>query len=262
MRFGDSFSIIAVSIPLRWCGFGSISLVGTIFATEVGWIEARSSTWGIQMTDIFRFWACVGPTDRVHPSDRDVLSRVNHDFDLRCLPGCFGGRLRTARVVLLYLSPGWSKQDPKEAKSKLARDYAVRRRRGREPFREEGPGVKWLKSRTKCFGIDWKHLRSKMALLNIGAYHSKSFRHPALLAALPSSRISIAWAQEVLFPQAIAGNKVVICLRAAPYWGLKVGEKYGQYLFTPHVTRGGHMKYGKMWEQIVEAVKSVTGQLG
>jgi hypothetical protein len=58
------------------------------------------------MTDIFDFWAPVGRADRVHPDDKKVLERVKHDFDLTCLPACCGGPLLTAKVVLLYLSPG------------------------------------------------------------------------------------------------------------------------------------------------------------
>jgi hypothetical protein len=208
------------------------------------------------MTDVFRFWKAVGPMDRMHPADRDVLSRVKHGFDLKCLPGCFGGPLRTAPIVLLYLSPGFSKQDRIEAKSKKVQNYYMRRRAGREAFRSDGPGFKWLTSRTKCFGLDWKLIRSKVAVLNIGAYHSKTFADAPLLAALPSSRVSIAWAQDVLFPQAIAGERIVICLRSARFWGLKVGEKYGQSLYAPHVTRGGHMEHNKMRNQIIEAVKA------
>src|SRR5262245_27607344 len=132
------------------------------------------------MTDIFHFWAKVRSTDRVHPADRDVLTRVKHGFDLRCLPGCFGGKLRTAPVVLLYLAPGWSKQDRIDARSKLAQDYYMRRHRGREPFRTDTPGFRWLISRTKCFG-DWKQIGPKLAILNIGAYHSKSFSDVPLL---------------------------------------------------------------------------------
>src|SRR5271156_5504861 len=166
------------------------------------------------MTDIFRFWAKVGPTDSMHPADHAVLTRVQHHFDLKCFPACFGGSLRTAPVVLLFLSPGLSKKDRSDFKSKTAQDRIMRRRRGRMPFSQQAsPGQKWLKSRTKCFG-DWDRVRSKIAVLNIGAYHSKNFHDTPLLAALPSSRVSIAWAQDVLFPQAIAGDRVVICLRA------------------------------------------------
>jgi hypothetical protein len=206
--------------------------------------------------DIFRFWATVKRKDRIHPADRDVFARVKqHSFDLKCLPGCFAGRLRTAPVVLLYLSPGWSPKDRNDAVSKSGQDYYMRRRRGDEPFRGPGyPGYKWVTSRTKCFG-DWDEMGSNIAVLNIGAYHSKSFSDTPLLAALPSSRMSISWAQEVLFPQAIAGKRVVICLRAARFWGLESGKQYGRSLFAPDVTRAGHMRHGKMRTQIIEAVR-------
>jgi hypothetical protein len=96
-------------------------------------------------------------------------------------------------------------------------------------------------------------------LLNIGAYHSKTFADAPLLAALPSSRASISWAQDVLFPEAEAGKRVVICLRSARFWGLKAGRQYGISLFAPHVTRGGHMKHGKMRKRIIESVRAIIG---
>jgi len=207
------------------------------------------------MSDIFRFWAQVGPTDLVHPADKSVLSRVDHGFDLKCLPGCFWGPLRTAPVVLLYLSPGWSHRNRKEARSRICQAREMRVRRGREPIDSDGPGSKWLSSRTDCFDLEWSDISSKVAVLNIGAYHSKAFVDAPLLAALPSSRMSLAWAQDVLFPQAMSGERIVICLRAARFWGLRSGERIGQSLFAPHVNRGGHMLHGKMRKQIVAAVR-------
>ena len=48
--------------------------------------------------------------ENVHPVDRKVFERMDphkHGFRLDCLPSSFGGRLRDAPVVLLYLSPGF-----------------------------------------------------------------------------------------------------------------------------------------------------------
>jgi hypothetical protein len=143
------------------------------------------------MPDIFKFCAAVGPTDRIHPADRDVLSRVPHSFNTKCMPGCYWGRLRTAPVVLLFLSPGLSKRDENDAKLKRYQDREMRTRRGREPFDEDTSGFKWLVSRTKCFGLGWEQTCLHMAVLNIGAYHSANFSDTPLLAALPSSRMSI-----------------------------------------------------------------------
>src|ERR1700737_12691 len=115
-----------------------------------------------------------------------------------------------------------------------------------------------LLSRTKCFG-DWDEIGSKISVLNIGAYHSKSFNDTPLLAVLPSSRMSIAWAQEVLFPQAIAGRRVVICLPAARFWGLELGKQYGKSLFAPDVTRAG--AHEKMRTQLSKTAP-FTGAMG
>lgn len=100
-------------------------------------------------------------------------------------------------------------------------------------------------------------MQTKVAILNIGAYHSKTFADVPLLAALPSSRVSLDWAQRVLFPQAIAGNRIVICLRAARFWGLKEGKSYGEALFAPPVTRSGYMKHGRMRRIVIREVKDM-----
>lgn len=72
-------------------------------------------------TNIFRFWTDIKLKDGAHPADYEVLSRVRHHFDLNCLPASFNGRLRTAPVVLLYLSPGLSEFDYIQAKTRAGR---------------------------------------------------------------------------------------------------------------------------------------------
>jgi hypothetical protein len=204
-------------------------------------------------TDIFQFWAQVRPAERVHPEDRPVLDRLGkseHGFDLCCLPGPFRGPLLTAPVVLLYLAPGLRKEYVEQAKSAEFQAFVARTRGGREDL----PIVPFLESRTKCFG-DLRDLRSKVAQLNICAYRSKRFKHRSLLAALPSSRASLDWAQKVLFPEAIEGKRVVVCLRAARYWGLKEGKRYGQGLYAPDVTIAGHMERRGLRDEVVRAVK-------
>ena len=213
-------------------------------------------------TDIFTFWSGIELRDGKHPADHAVLSRVVSNFDFGCLPAAFDGPLRTAPVVLLYLSPGLSEtQDHADAKSKAGRARYRHRWAGNSPLpgpKEHEPAWNWWKSRSPCFG-DWQGLRDKIAVLNIGAYHSKMFADAPLLAALPSSRVSLGWAQDVLFPEAIAGRRVVVCLRAARFWGLKEGERYGLSLFAPPVTRAGHMKHGEMREEVIRAVKRALG---
>ncbi len=135
------------------------------------------------------------------------------------------------------------KKITKRRKPRPARARYVRMRQGTEPL--SGPGEhnsahQWWLSRTRAFG-PWDLARQKIAVLNIGAYHSRTFEDAALLAALPSSRVSLDWAQSVLFKQAEAGERVVICMRATKFWGLTQGRKYGHSLYAPLVTRGGHM---------------------
>jgi hypothetical protein len=70
--------------------------------------------------------------------------------------------------------------------------------------------------------------------------------------ALPSSRVSLAWAQEKLFPEAEAGKRIVICMRSATYWGLETGRKYKGTLFAPPANRGGHLLNGPTKKKLFE----------
>jgi hypothetical protein len=206
-------------------------------------------------TDIFEFWRGVAPNAYEHPADSKVFARIkNHGFDLKELPGCFMGPLRTAPVVLLFLSPGSSGGD---RPSPVIVKWHDRNRSGDEPLVSSAihaPTHRWWMRRTKCFQCEPEKLARKVAIFNIGAYHSKTFKDHGLLAALPSSRVALDWAQSTLFPAAEAGERVVICLRAARYWGLETGRKYKGTLFAPNVTRGGHM-HKKDQKKIVAAVK-------
>jgi hypothetical protein len=197
------------------------------------------------MSDIFKFWSRIKRGANIHPSDRLVFERMDaerHGFKLKCLPACFAGSLRTAPVVLLYLSPGYDKREEAAAKRKEVQDKYWRRWRGREPLSDgDGPGSKWFRSRTRVFG-DYEIVRKKVAILNIGAYHSKNMQSYASLLALPSSRATLDWAQHYLFRQALERKRIVICMRAAAYWGLEAGKKYRGKLFAPRTTRSGYLK--------------------
>jgi len=213
--------------------------------------------------DIFEFWSQAGPRDMQHPQDREVLSRLKnaHKFDLHCLPYCFVGPLRSAPVVLLYLSPGFNKFDRKQPRTSKGRDWVMKCRTGNQKLPGQDDhydGWKWWRSHTSAFG-DWQKLQDRVAVLDIGAYHSPRFSDWGLLAALPSCRVTIEWAQTVLFPQAIAGKKIVVCLRSPNYWGLddgKAGRRYGTGLFAPRVNQGGYMikKYA-LRQQIIDLVR-------
>ncbi|MBI3993998.1 MAG: hypothetical protein HY342_12045 [Candidatus Lambdaproteobacteria bacterium] len=208
--------------------------------------------------DIFEFWSEIGRGDSVHPRDIQVMSRVDHvgKLNLDCLPACFSGPLKTARIVLLFLNPGLSERDITWATTDEGRDYYQEKRRGSQPLSgPDGIGFKFWTSHTKDYG-EWRNLRNKIAKLNISGYHSTKSPGTQLLAALPSSRVTLDWAQQVLFPQAITGERVVVCLRAKRFWGLDAREQHGKALFAPEVTRGGRMKEGKMKQKIIRIVKA------
>ncbi|UFW69203.1 hypothetical protein [Bradyrhizobium sp. WU425] len=211
------------------------------------------------MTDIFKFWSQIGAKETMHPADAPIFSRLKgkHAFDLRCLPLNFSGPLQNARVVLLYLSPGLSKHDATFAKTSAGQRFYSEQRTGRAalPNDPSSLGYEWRRSRLRFLG-DWESALDRIAVMNIGAYHSKTFTDHDVLAALPSSRKALDWAQNVLFPEAEAGKRVVICMRAAKYWGLRAGNVYGRSLFAPTAGRSGHMLKGAMRERIEKAARS------
>lgn len=220
--------------------------------------QFRGKQDGALSQDIFEFWSQIGRGEHVHPADKTIFNRMapeQHGFRLDCLPGCFGGRLRDAPLVLLYLSPGFNAADIADAQTEEGIDFYFRRYKGYELPRDLGKAKSsWVTSRTKEFGA-WEKVRDKIAVLNIGAYHSINVKSPAMLMALPSSRVSLNWAQHVLFPEAEAGKRIVICMRSAALWGLQLGRTYGQGLFAPSVIRSGHLKKNDQNRSLIKLVQ-------
>lgn len=216
--------------------------------------------------DIFDFWRPVGAKDNIHPADHHVFQRLaddTHGFQLDCLPGPFKGPLRTAPVVLLFLSPGFKDVDREHAATVEGQAYYARSRTGEAPLptKEDHPAsYAWSAKVIKQFGVQYEEVRAKVAFLNIGPYKSASFDDWPLLSALPSCRAAIDWAQTVLFPEAEAGNRVVVCLRSARHWGLSKGSPAKGNLFAPHHTQDGMMVHGPEREAIkAVAQRAVLG---
>jgi hypothetical protein len=206
---------------------------------------------------LFKFWEGVSPNTKVHPRDEAVFeTHGKHNLNLECLPNPFYGPLRTAPIVLLYLNPGLSQQDLNEAESEEGRQFYWRQRQGNEPLRSQINLKKksWWVSRTKRFCADPEYLRHKLAILELCAYHSKTFIDGSLLPKLPSSQIALNWATSNLFAQARSRKRVVICMRSARRWGLSIGSQEG-WLFAPLVTRSGDMFKNENRNAVVEAAK-------
>jgi hypothetical protein len=213
--------------------------------------------------DIFQFWESVPGSALRHPADIRVLDRVEHTFDLQCLPTPFFGPLRTAEVVLLFLNPGLRDVDIQHAKTAAGQDLYRRQRDGLAPLptrSEHESWWKWWRGRVGQLGYRQPdEARNSVAVLNILPYKSKDFRDPDIVAALPSCRNCLEWAQSHLFAQAEAKQRVVICLRSAARWGLKTGGEQG-YLFAPQVTRGGHIVGDDIRARIQAAIQVVRCQ--
>ena len=220
--------------------------------------------------DLFTFWQSVPADARCHPADELTLARVEHGFRLDVPPAPIKGPLKTAPVVLLALSPGFAKEDVQAALSPEGISYNARSRSGLEslPTRADHAGTaRWVSRIVKQFGVEYEVARDRVAVLNIGAYHSKDFDDWHTLASLASSRASLNWAQLVLFPQAERGERVVVCLRSAGYWGLSLGPDrkgwtYGKSLFVPACTPDGTMHHGPLRERIGAAVRSAVRETG
>jgi hypothetical protein len=209
-------------------------------------------------SSLFDFWAQIAPDASQHPEDRAILKRVGTSFDFRCLPSPIVGRLQNAPVVLLFLSPGLDEADVAHAATEQGRNHYADQRSGYGylPSEEEhSSAAAWLKKIVKQFDIDYADARSAIAVLNLGAYKSKTFDDWHMLSALPSSRRALDWAQSYLFPQAMANERVVVCLRSAKYWGLDKGSTEEGHLYAPQHSRSGFMIANEMRTRVKDAVQ-------
>lgn len=213
---------------------------------------------------MFDFWADLPAGTRIHPADVDILERTPHSFDLRCLPAPWTGRLRTAKLVLLLLSPGLDVDyDIEHGQRADAIEWYKRQLSGFEPLptlTEHATHHVWWTRKIRQFGLDAQQARGNVAVLDMTPYHSVKFEDWHLLSALPSARRCLDWAQNVLFPDAIAGKRVVVCLRSAKHWGLSEGRAYGRGLFAPACTRGGFMFHGEQRERLISQVQALFYQ--
>ncbi|WHU02595.1 hypothetical protein [Sphingomonas sp. NIBR02145] len=205
--------------------------------------------------DIFDFWNRCARGSFVHPDDSKVLARIDHHFDLNCLPAPFTGPLKTAKIVLLFLAPGLGRDgfDRKHAETDSGKDWYATQLSGFAPLPgplQHKPHFQWWTSKAKQLGIPTEWAANNLAVLDLAPYHSASFHDARFLAALPSVRVCVGWAQRVLFPQAIAGERMVLCLRSPEFWGLKRGSVEGRALYSPDVTRGGHMLHGVLRKMV------------
>lgn len=214
---------------------------------------------------LFRFWSEMPAGALHHPHDRHVLARVPHAFPHSAPPNPFFGPLRTAPLVLLYLSPGLSGEDEAAARDPAFRDFFKSQWSGNAPLpsSDEYPvWWKWWAPRVAQFGLDPLAARETVAFLNISPYRSKTFEDWPMLAALPSSRAALDWAQGTLFRKAYDGERIVVCLRSARYWGLAErpeGGPWGRGLYVSRFTQSGYLHHGPQRAAIRAHVQALLG---
>jgi hypothetical protein len=174
-----------------------------------------------------------------------------------------GSRLKAARVVFLFLSPGFSQKDLKEAKTIGGKNHYIKKRKGILPLSESGPGADWFNRVVKSFELNSKIVREKIAVLNIGAYHSKKFTdYPFIGCSTFQSRFLRMGTKSFIS----AGNSRRACCRLSTicaFLGTGEGKKFGRALFAPEATRGGHMKrrtkkQKEMRNKVIAAVKKAV----
>src|SRR5580658_5929683 len=142
--------------------FGSVSvLIWPSWPARSGIVQQGSG----DMRDVFQFWGGLPGTTHQHPADKDILSRLKHQFDLNCLITPYRGPLRTAPVILLFLSPGLEESDKNQATENTTQDYYVRMRTGNGQLssNDEHPSAwKWDEKIIKQFGCNHEAARSKI----------------------------------------------------------------------------------------------------
>ncbi|MDA9524130.1 hypothetical protein XI06_28595 [Bradyrhizobium sp. CCBAU 11434] len=121
---------------------------------------------------------------------------------------------------------------------------------GRPAFTEDHPeAAKWRRQRLAWLG-EATAVNDNVAIANIDAYPSRTFTDHHVLAALPSSRAMLDWAQSTLFPQAERDERMVVCMRAAKVWGVKPGNCMARRYSRRKRRAARHMRQRKMCDVI------------
>jgi len=87
-------------------------------------------------------------------------------------------------------------------------------------FKGNPAGLEWTTATLGQFSITYAAAASEVASLNLMPYRSAHGREDAhMIKLLESSRLMLEWANDTLFPEARADERIVVCLRSADLWG-------------------------------------------
>jgi hypothetical protein len=181
--------------------------------------------------DLVRFWSRLPNGAYVHPADEAALRHnpaTLQDAPLRTdhVPVPWYGPVLSADIYLLFLNPG-ARTTP--AWERAQRDHeAVLRENlsGRENnylftpgYQEADGGAKWLSRVLGDVASEEEVVATRLAVIQIVAYRSRTFRDGRMVGTLASSRAMLAAVHEDLLPRARRGDILIACMRSATKWG-------------------------------------------
>ena len=194
-------------------------------------------------TPLMRFWDRDIQRDRrgwlVHPDDAPHLQVPLPpllEAGLRLPPAPVTGTLVNGFIHLLALNPGHTPEDDERAATEEGQRWWRDMRSGRVPY--EPAGNRWFVRKLAWLG-PWHEVAPYAVKLNRFAYSSSEAPGPVrkVLRQLPSSRLMLEWASDVLFPAARRGECVVFVTRSHDEWGLVRDRDEGAGLFCSFLPR-------------------------
>ena len=174
----------------------------------------------------------------------DRMYRSQGKLDLTLLPAPYGGNLRNADVVILFLNPGLSIVDHYAEGWHKAYVRAHWRAIRQEPsdniflwlntqFCWHGGFQYWegklrrtveviaSKKYERSYQEALKSVAQRLAVVQLLPYHSQNFSSHKLITQLPSCDAAKKYARGELAPAAKRKEKTIIVLRRADDWGLE-----------------------------------------
>lgn len=190
----------------------------------------------------------------LHKDDEKVI--------VESIPEPFIGDPRSARVVLLNLNPGHSKDDAKAHADPEFREAMMHNLRHEEqecPFYALNPKFAWTpcgiwwKAHTRRLhdaGLSWECISKGLLVIEWFPYHSKKSGLP-IKRVCPSQEYSFQLAKEMM------GSKIVVGMRSKKHW-LKVvpavlGVPFLNSPQNPHISPDN--SDAELFDRIVEALR-------
>jgi len=191
---------------------------------------------------IFEFWKDLPEKACIHPKDIGVLNEHRAVFELNVPPGHINGRLKTARVVALFLNPGFEEEDRNIFDSDKSRERLFKQIQGESDFPLWFARWKrWFLPRVRIGNMTEEQIASNVSIFNVCSYASKDARllTPSIIAKLPSSQVAIGYLHSVLIPQAQRGERFIVVCRAAWAWNIDSSLECEHIKFVKN-PRGGY----------------------